>query len=162
MINVLATPFSRGSIRLSSSDPIAPPLIDPSIFSNPVDRKLLYTCIQNTTLAIMEIATPLHEAEEYGIDKQWQGVVTDDAILARVLKTVDTINHGSGTCAMGAVVDTECKVKGIQGLRVVDASILPFPMASHYQAVVYALAEHVSSSIIPFLDFTNQTVRWRM
>jgi choline dehydrogenase-like flavoprotein len=102
----------------------------------------------------MKIATPLYGAEEYGIEEQWRGIVTDEGIQARLLKTVDTINQGSGTCAMGSVVDTECKVKGIQGLRVVDASILPFPMASHYQAVVYALAEQVSNSSIPF-DWNN-------
>jgi choline dehydrogenase-like flavoprotein len=150
MINVLATPFSRGSIRLSSSDPFAPPIIDPGIFNNSVDRELFYACIRNTTLAITEIATPLYGAEEYGIDEQWRGIVTDEGIRARMLKTVDTINHGSGTCAMGNVVDTECKVKGLQGLRVVDASIFPFPLASHYQAVVYALAEQASNSILPF------------
>jgi hypothetical protein len=161
MINVLATPFSRGSVRLSSLDPLAPPLIDPGIFSNPLDRELLYACVRNTTLAIIEIATPLHEAEEYGIDEQWRGIVSDEGIRARVLNTVDTINHGSGTCAMGRVVDTECKVKGVQGLRVVDASVLPFPMASHYQAVVYALAEQVSGSFL-FLGFTNDIVRWLM
>jgi choline dehydrogenase-like flavoprotein len=150
MINVLVTPFSRGSIRLSSSDPLAPPIIDPGIFSSLIDRELLYACIRNTTLAIMEVATPLYGAEEYGIDEQWRGIVTDEGIRARILKTVDTINHGSGTCAMGRVVDTECKVKGLQGLRVVDASILPFPMASHYQAVVYAVAEQVSNPVSSF------------
>jgi choline dehydrogenase-like flavoprotein len=161
MINVLTTPFSRGSVRLSSPDPLAPPIINPGIFSSSVDKELLYACIRNTTLAITEVATPLYGAEEYGIDEQWRGIVTDEGIRARILNTVDTINHGSGTCAMGRVVDTECKVKGLQGLRVIDASILPFPMGSHYQAVVYGLAEQVSNSI-PFLDLINNIIRWPM
>jgi choline dehydrogenase-like flavoprotein len=54
------------------------------------------------------------------------------------------VSHLSGTCAMGMVVGTVCKVKGVENLRVVDASVFPFPLGSHYQATVYAVAEQVS------------------
>lgn len=49
--------------------------------------------------------------------------------------------HPAGTASMGTVVDSDCKVKGVDGLRVVDASILPLPIAAHYQASMYAVAE---------------------
>jgi len=63
----------------------------------------------------------------------------------RVLHGVHTVYHGSGTCAMGSVVTTDCKVKGIHGLRVIDSSVIPLPLCAHYQAAVYAIAEQVSS-----------------
>lgn len=59
------------------------------------------------------------------------------------MNTAETLNHGSGTCAIGAVVDTECKVQGVKGLRVIDSSMIPFPLGAHYQATVYAMAEQV-------------------
>ncbi len=49
--------------------------------------------------------------------------------------------HAAGTAAMGTVVDTDLKVFGVDHLRVVDASVLPLPLAAHYQACVYALSE---------------------
>jgi choline dehydrogenase-like flavoprotein len=52
------------------------------------------------------------------------------------------LNHGSGTCAMGTVVDTECRVKGIERFRVIDASVFPTLIRAHYQAI-YAVAEQV-------------------
>lgn len=72
----------------------------------------------------------------------------DEALYERLVKTCETIHHGSGTCAMGKVVDTECKVRGVQGLRVVDASVIPFAIGAHYQAIVYAIAERVSDMIL--------------
>lgn len=49
---------------------------------------------------------------------------------------------------MGSVVDTECRVKGVAGLRVVDASIFPGPIAAHHQAAVYAVAERAAGMIV--------------
>jgi choline dehydrogenase-like flavoprotein len=61
----------------------------------------------------------------------------------RLLKTGETLNHGSGTCSMGTVVDTKCRVKGVEGLRVIDSSVFPMPVGAHYQAAVYAVVEQV-------------------
>jgi choline dehydrogenase-like flavoprotein len=83
-------------------------------------------------------------AQEYGIDEAVRGNTSEDAMMARLLKTARSVNHGSGTCSMGSVVDSECRVIGFEGLRVVDASVFPFPMGAHYQAIVYAVAEQVS------------------
>jgi len=55
--------------------------------------------------------------------------------------------HPGGTCTMGTVVDGDCRVKGVGGLRVMDASIIPLPLGAHYQATVYALAEKAVDAI---------------
>jgi choline dehydrogenase-like flavoprotein len=82
-------------------------------------------------------------AQEYGIEESVRNDTSDAAMRKRLLKTGETLNHGSGTCSMGTVVDTECRVKGIERLRVIDASIFPMPIGAHYQAAVYAVAEQV-------------------
>lgn len=89
------------------------------------------------------IAVSKYGAVEYGIDEELRGDFSDEALRKRLLNSVETVNHGSGTCAMGTVVDSDCKVKGVQGLRVIDSSVIPFPLGAHYQAIVYAMAEQV-------------------
>lgn len=58
-----------------------------------------------------------------------------------------TLYHPAGSAAMGKVVDSDLRVFGITGLRVVDASVFPTPLASHYQACIYALAEQAADII---------------
>lgn len=149
MFNILTTPISVGTIRLSSSNPHDPLLIDPALFSNDLDKQLIYECTRMTTSAIMSSPIAIkYGAEEFNIRHEIRGRTDDEAIHERLLKTADTINHGSGTCAMGKVVDGECKVKGVRGLRVVDSSVIPFTIGAHYQAIVYAVAEKVSEMIV--------------
>ncbi|KAF9229939.1 glucose-methanol-choline oxidoreductase [Melanogaster broomeanus] len=70
--------------------------------------------------------------------------------------SVGSIYHYAGTCAMAPldstsplpVVDTDCKVFGVQGLRVVDASVFPVPISANTQAPVYALAEKIADAIL--------------
>lgn len=57
-------------------------------------------------------------------------------------------SHPGASCSMGRVVDAECRVKGVQGLRVVDASVIPVPLAARYQAPVFALAEQAVDVIL--------------
>jgi choline dehydrogenase-like flavoprotein len=149
VFNILTSPTSLGSIRLSSSDPTAPPIIDPALFGSTLDKQLIYECARMTSSAIASssIASE-YGAEEYNIQESLRGRLDDEALFERLVKTCDTINHGSGTCAMGKVVDTECKVKGVESLRVVDASIFPFSIGAHYQAIVYAVAEQAADMIL--------------
>ena len=140
---LLLTPTACGMLTLKSSDAKDAPLLDPNLLGNDLDRGLLFAGTK-TTIEIMkgQLGREL-DAQEYGIDEAIRDDTSEDALTARWLKTGRTCNHGSGTCAMGSVVDSECRVKGIEGLRVVDASVFPFPLAAHYQAAVYAVAEQV-------------------
>ncbi|RSL73582.1 hypothetical protein CEP53_000666 [Fusarium sp. AF-6] len=87
-------------------------------------------------------------AVEYTIDEALRDDLSDAAVAVRVKQGGSTVFHYSGTCAMGTVVDAECRVKGVEGLRVVDASVFPMPLGAHYQAATYALAEQMADMIV--------------
>jgi choline dehydrogenase-like flavoprotein len=143
MCNLLVAPTSRSALKLRSSKPEDPPLLDPNILSNYLDLQLLYT-VGILTIAIMEgTVGQKYGAQEYGIEETIRNDTSDSAMQKRLLKTGETLNHGSGTCSMGTVVDFECRVKGIEGLRVIDASVFSMPIGAHYHAAVYAVAEQV-------------------
>lgn len=63
------------------------------------------------------------------------------------LTRTSTVYHAAGTASMGKVVDNDLKVLGIRGLRIVDASVIPVPIAAHYQALIYALGERAADII---------------
>ncbi|KAF4960215.1 hypothetical protein FGADI_1235 [Fusarium gaditjirri] len=72
---------------------------------------------------------------------------SDDKLDQRMAMTGGTSWHPSGTCSMGKVVDTEFRVTGVEGLRVVDASVIPVPLSAHLQAPLYALSEQAAAII---------------
>ncbi|KAL3418008.1 GMC oxidoreductase [Phlyctema vagabunda] len=149
IIPTLQQPFSRGSIRINSTSIFARPVIDPRYLSNPLDLKVLvegfkYSRTIRTTRALQEI----------GIQEVFPGtsVDTDEEIEDFIRDTVDTIHHHVGTASMlprqfGGVVDPTLKVYDVQGLRVVDASVIPMLPACHMQATVYAVAEKAADLI---------------
>lgn len=117
---------SRGTIRLRSADPSWHPAIDPNYLQDKADRDALVA----GTRILCEIARsgPLARL----IDRPWRPASRypdDDEIIAHVRALTQTLYHPVGTCAMGtgegAVVDPELAVRGVQGLRVVDASVMP-------------------------------------
>ncbi|KAE8450455.1 hypothetical protein EG329_006530 [Mollisiaceae sp. DMI_Dod_QoI] len=153
MFNILVAPSSRGTVRLSSASPTDPPLLDPALFENPLDLHLMYDLVRQTNAAIQKSsAVSKYGALEYGIDENMRNDLSDESLRKRLLNTVETVFHGNGTCAMGKVVDTECRVKGIEGLRAIDASVFPFPPAAHFQAIVYAVAEQMADIIAANAD----------
>ncbi|KAB2797156.1 alanine-phosphoribitol ligase [Brucella anthropi] len=119
-------PRSRGTVRLASSDPAAAPLIDPNYWSDPHDRKM--------SLEGLKIAREIMQQDAlkpYVMAERLPGpkVVSDDDLFDYACANAKTDHHPVGTCRMGtdamAVVDLDLKVRGLEGLRVCDSSIMP-------------------------------------
>ena len=148
MIACVMTPFSRGTVRLSGPDANAAPLIDPNYFGDDRDMR--------TVLEGLRLVRRIGRAS--ALDG-WRGaeivpgedVIDDDALCAYVKNNYSTYFHLVGTCAMGttemSVLDSELRVRGIDGLRVADASVMPSIPSSNTNATVYAIAERASELI---------------
>ena len=158
-VAVINHPFSRGSSHISSGDPLAHPALDPNYFSEEVDIELAVDAL----LFIQKIfqTSPLAEfikTSEDGQTKQIQhGFKLSgslDRAMARKLAEDAAMSswHPIGTCAMlprdaGGVVDPRLKVYGIEGLRIVDASVMPLHVRGNIVTSVYAIAERAADMI---------------
>lgn len=143
-------PTSRGSITLSSNDPTAPPQIDANYYATEVDKTMMRAGIRRA-LQVFQKSTALKDVIEIEVAPEGYPVLTaessDNEIDARVRRVANTFFHPAGSCAMGKAVDTELRVYGVDGLRVVDASVLPTPIAAHYQYCIYTIADRATDFI---------------
>ena len=135
-------PFSRGSVRINSTDPFAAPLIDPRFLTNPVDVRIMLDAFKYSRHAFGTNA--LQELSPMEVSPG-STVQTDDDIIDYIREQALSIFHPSGTAAMmprfnGGVVDNDSKVYGIHNLRVMDASTVPILPGTHLQSTVYAMA----------------------
>ena len=142
-------PDSRGTIKLATADPLAPPLIDPDYLSAPEDARVM---IEGIKIARRIGAAPAFAP--YRGEERWPGVgeQDDDVLLATLRRWAETIDHPVGSCRMGAVpaslVDGDLRVRGIAGLRVVDASVMPFLISGNTNAPTIMIAEKASDLVI--------------
>jgi 4-pyridoxate dehydrogenase len=145
---VLLHPRSQGEVTLRSADPSAPVRIRPNFLAEPEDIRTLREAFRHgRDLGNQKPLNPFRGAEV----SPGPAIGTDAEIDAWIRNTVVTVNHPLGTCAMGggpdAVVDPQLRVRGIEGLRVVDASVFPDMPSAHINAAVIAVAERASDLI---------------
>ncbi|MGJ4966086.1 GMC family oxidoreductase [Bradyrhizobium sp. HKCCYLRH3061] len=142
-------PESRGSLRIRSADPAVPPEIRINYLASETDRR---ANVDGLRILRKILAAPA--LRPYVSDEAYPGskIVSDDDILAYCRQTGSTIYHPTSTCRMGtdaaAVVDQRLRVRGVDGLRVVDASIMPDLVSGNTNAPVIMIAEKASDMIL--------------
>ena len=138
----LLRPLSRGSLRLASADPLAAPLIDPNFLGEADDTRRLVRGFKLMRELLNQPALAGHGGRELASSA---AAKTDAEIEAFIRNHADTIYHPVGSCRMGPgpldVVDAQLKVHGVDGLRVVDASIMPRVVGGNTNAPVIMIAE---------------------
>jgi choline dehydrogenase-like flavoprotein len=144
----LIYPKSRGEIRLTSNDPTAAPHIDPHFLQDPADSRLLLEGIKLIREVMASrrlkdvVAGELHPGPEYASEQQ---------MAAELPNRIHTVYHPVGTCRMGvderAVVDPKLRVRGIDGLRVADASIMPSVTGGNTNAPSMMIGERCAELI---------------
>lgn len=139
-------PYSRGTIRLKSADPMAHPAIDPHYFEDPRDLEIMLAGFNGARKLAAQAAFKPYQGDEFvpaaaGASEE----LTRDYLRGHS----HTLYHPVGTCAMGAgdaaVVDPELRVRGLEGLRVVDASVMPIIPGGNTNAPTYMIAEKAAA-----------------
>lgn len=149
VFSTLIYPRSRGTLRLASADPTAAPLIDYGFFTDPNDVEVL----AEGTEMIREIMASAAFGGGVKAEIHPGPGIPNGAELRHALRERSTsVYHGVGTCRMGvderAVVDPELKVRGIEGLRVADASIMPSITGGNTNAPCYMIGEKAAEIIL--------------
>jgi choline dehydrogenase len=139
----LLTPESRGSVTLASNDPTAQPLIRNNFYSDEADMARMVAGMRLTLEVCAQPALSDFCSQPYTAPAG----DSDEALAAHVAATTFPIYHPVGTCAIGSVVDTELRVEGLEGIRVVDCSVMPRVPRGNTNAPVIALAERAADLI---------------
>ena len=142
-------PHSIGTIHIKSPDTFAGPSIRPNFLSNPVDEECMVRSMQIARRIVAQPALRNHVVEEMSPGPE---VRTDADWLSFARRNGQTIYHPIGTCKMGededAVVDLRLRVRGLEGLRVADASVMPKMVSGNIQAAVMMVAEKAADLIL--------------
>jgi choline dehydrogenase-like flavoprotein len=147
----LLRPKSRGTVRLASSDPNVVPLIDPNYLSDPDDMRMAIAALR---LARDVMASP--SIRPYLKTERMPGTAkgSDAELAAYVREWAKTDYHPVGTCKIGAasdpmaVVDAQLRVRGIEGLRVCDSSVMPLEISANTNAPTIMIAERAADLIL--------------
>ncbi|KAK5208787.1 hypothetical protein LTR47_007944 [Exophiala xenobiotica] len=138
---------SGGSVTIQSAKAQEPPVIDLNSNATESDRYILREALRKASNILLE-TEPDRSFISHEVTPEGYAPITRDAsdeeIDGRIREFAVSIDHPLGSCSMGRVVDSHCRVVGVRGLRVVDASVFPIPLACHIQAAVYALGERVA------------------
>lgn len=143
-------PTSRGSVHIKSKDPMEVPIISPNYLSTEEDKRVAAESIRLTRKIVGAEALSAHSPKEY---KPGAALETDEELIAAAGDIGTTIFHPVGTCKMGrdddpmAVLDSKLNVRGVHGLRVVDASAMPTITSGNTAAPTMMIAERVAELI---------------
>ena len=142
-------PRSRGTVRLANADPKAAPLIDPNYWAEPYDRECALKGLRLAREILRQPALkPFVLAERLPGDS----LKSDEELAEYAYRSCKTDHHPAGTCAMGtgpeAVVTPDLRLRGIEGLRIVDASVMPFVPSCNTNAPTIMVAEKASDIIL--------------
>ena len=150
ILPTLLKPKSVGYVGLRSASPLDAPVIQPNYLTHEDDRRVLIQGIRQ--------ALDVMKADAFGPYRHRIQTPTDhtsdDGIWQHILQQLETVYHPVGTCKMGtatdemAVVDGDLRVRGIDGLRVVDASVMPTIISGNTNAPVYMIAEKAADLIV--------------
>ncbi len=140
-------PESVGTVKLASNDPFDSPLIDPQFLANDLDAERLLKGVKKAR-EIMAAPPIVNKITE---EITCANATTNEQLMQIIRERTDTVYHPVGTCRMGsdqdAVVDLDLKVRGVDRLRVVDASIMPYLVSSNTNAPTIAIAEKAADLI---------------
>ncbi|MEM1327996.1 MAG: GMC family oxidoreductase N-terminal domain-containing protein [Bacteroidota bacterium] len=159
ILPTLLNPKSRGKLQLDPNDVYSMPIIDPNFLSDEEDLNVL----------VKGAKTALNIFQQAAFDRYRKALTaplyhqSDDDLAQHILQSVETVYHPVGTCKMGeddtSVVDAQLRVHGIEGLRVIDASIMPTIVSGNTNAAVYMIAEKGAEMILESNTKFNNEVR---
>lgn len=147
----LLRPKSAGSVRLASNRPEDKPVIDPNFFAHPDDMKTLIAGFREARRIFAQPALATMTGNEIEPGARYQSDAELDGALRRI---VNTAYHPTGTCKMGpdgdpmAVVDARLRVRGLSGLRIVDAAVMPDIVSGNTSAPTMMIAERAARFIL--------------
>ena len=142
-------PESRGRLSLASNDPTQAPLISFNYLARDYDRRVLLAGMRWARRIAR--SAPLASFVEHEVSPG-HGVIRDEALLDFAARAATTVHHPVGTCRMGrdaqSVVDAELRVRGVEGLRVIDASVMPVITSGNTNAPTVMIAERAADLIL--------------
>lgn len=138
-------PASRGSVTIASADPRVPPAIRPNYLSAPEDVQVAIDAVRITRAIVDQPAMARYRPEEF---RPGPGLDDGEALTRAIGDIATTIFHPVGTAAMGKVVDAELRVKGLDGVRVIDASVMPTITSGNTNAPAMMIAEKGAAMVL--------------